>query len=64
MDATGAWSIPFTFTTGGTWRLYADFQPAGLDKKLTLGTDVSVSGSFTPVPLPEPAGTDSFTGTT
>jgi len=62
MDATGAWSIPFTFTTGGTWRLYADFQPAGLDKKLTLGTDVNVSGSFTPVPLPKPAGTDSFQG--
>ena len=62
MDATGAWSIPFTFTTGGTWRLYADFQPAGLDKKLTLGTDVDVSGSFTPVPLPKPAGIDSFQG--
>ena len=62
MDATGAWSIPFTFTTGGTWRLYADFQPAGLDKKLTLGTDVSVSGSFTPVPLPKPAATASFNG--
>ncbi|HET6989555.1 MAG TPA: hypothetical protein VFI00_23200 [Kribbella sp.] len=62
MDTTGVWSIPFTFTTGGTWRLYADFQPAGVDKKLTLGTDVNVSGSFTPVPLAKPASADSFQG--
>jgi hypothetical protein len=62
MDATGAWSIPFIFTTGGTWRLYADFQPAGLDKNITLGTDVNVSGSYTPVPLPRPATVDSFHG--
>ena len=62
MDATGAWSIPFTFTSGGTWRLYADFQAAGQDRKLTLGTDVNVSGSYTPVPLAKPASTYSVHG--
>ena len=62
MDATGAWSIPFTFTAGGTWRLYADFQPAGQDRKLTLGTDVNVSGPYTPVPLAKPASTYSVHG--
>ncbi|MGW7685671.1 hypothetical protein ACWGID_33315 [Kribbella sp. NPDC054772] len=55
MAADGTWSIPFTFTAGGTWRLYADFQPAGLDKNITLGTDVNVSGLYVPVPLNEPA---------
>ncbi|MET7283413.1 hypothetical protein ABZS29_34625 [Kribbella sp. NPDC005582] len=54
-DAQGVWSIPFTFTAGGTWRLYADFQPAGFDRTLTLGTDVNVSGLYIPVPLNEPA---------
>ena len=54
-DAQGTWSVPFTFTAGGTWRLYADFQPAGLDRTLTLGTDVNVSGLYIPVPLNEPA---------
>ena len=29
--------------------------PAGLDRGLTLGTDVSVAGPFTPMPLPAPA---------
>ncbi len=61
-DASGTWSIPFTFTAGGTWRLFADFQPAGLDRKLTLGTDVNVSGLYIPVPLAEPASISSFDG--
>ena len=61
-DAGGTWSIPFTFTAGGTWRLYADFHPAGLDRKVTLGTDVNVSGRYTPVPLAEPASISSFHG--
>ena len=61
-DANGTWSIPFTFTPGGTWRLYADFQPAGLDRNLTLGTDVNVSGRYTPLPLAKPASISSFHG--
>src|SRR5882757_4627094 len=33
-DASGTWSIPFTFTAGGTWRLFTDFQPTALGKTL------------------------------
>ena len=60
--ADGTWSIPFTFTAGGTWRLYADFQPAGHDSTLTLGTDVNVTGLYVPVPVAEPASVYSFDG--
>ncbi|HZX03579.1 hypothetical protein [Kribbella sp.] len=62
MAADGTWSIPFTFTAGGTWRLYADFQPAGHDSTITLGTDVNVTGMYVPVPVAEPASVYSFDG--
>jgi hypothetical protein len=62
MAADGTWSIPFTFTAGGTWRLYADFQPAGHDSPITLGTDVNVTGMYVPVPVAEPASVYSFHG--
>ncbi|GAA1570852.1 hypothetical protein GCM10009804_29120 [Kribbella hippodromi] len=55
MAADGTWKIPFTFTAGGTWRMYADFQPAGFESTITLGTDVNVSGLYIPVPLNDPA---------
>ena len=61
-DASGTWSIPFTFTAGGTWRLFTDFQPTALGKTLTLGTDVNVSGLYIPVPLNEPASVFSIDG--
>lgn len=50
--ADGTWSIPFEFGRGGTWRLFADFAPAGLGRTLTLGTDVNVAGPYAPLPLP------------
>jgi len=62
MAADGTWSIPFTFTAGGTWRLYADFQPAGHDSTITLGTDVNVTGMYVPVPVADPASVYSFDG--
>jgi hypothetical protein len=62
MDATGAWSIPFDFTAGGTWRIFTDFQPAGHGKTLTLGSDVNVSGLYIPVPLPEASSLTSTDG--
>jgi hypothetical protein len=62
MAADGTWSIPFTFTAGGTWRLYADFQPAGHDSTLTLGTDVNVTGLYVPVPVNEPSAVNSIDG--
>ena len=48
----GTWSIPLDLTPG-TWRLFADFDPAGEDAALVLGADVAVAGDYTPVPLPE-----------
>ena len=62
MAADGTWSIPFTFTAGGTWRMYADFQPAGHDSPITLGTDVNVTGMYVPVPVADPASVYSFDG--
>lgn len=60
--ADGTWSIPFTFTAGGTWRIFTDFQPTALGKTLTLGADVNVSGLYIPVPLNEPASIYSIDG--
>ncbi|WP_350278874.1 hypothetical protein [Kribbella sp. HUAS MG21] len=62
MAADGTWSIPFTFTAGGTWRMYADFQPAGHDGTLTLGTDVNATGLYVPVPVNDPAAVNSVDG--
>jgi hypothetical protein len=50
--ADGTWSIPLDLRKAGTWRVFADFKPKALDRGLTLGTDLTVAGSFTPVPLP------------
>jgi hypothetical protein len=61
-SADGVWSIPFTFTAGGQWRIFTDFEPAALGKKLTLGADVNVSGPYTPVPLHKPASVYSVDG--
>jgi hypothetical protein len=60
--ADGAWSIPFTFTAGGQWRIFTDFQPTALGKTLTLGADVNVSGLYIPVPLNEPSSVYSVDG--
>ncbi|GAA1144219.1 hypothetical protein GCM10009630_48380 [Kribbella jejuensis] len=62
MAPDGTWSIPFTFTAGGTWRLYTDFQPAGHDATITLGTDVNVTGMYVPVPVADPTSVYSFDG--
>lgn len=40
---------------GGTYRVFADFEPVGLGRGLVLGADVSVAGQFEPAPLPAPA---------
>jgi hypothetical protein len=52
LAADGTWSIPLNLTAG-TWRLFADFDPAGDDPSLVLGADVAVPGDYTPRPLPE-----------
>jgi hypothetical protein len=59
--ADGTWSIPLDLRKAGTWRVFADFKPKALNRGLTLGTDVTVAGSFAPVPLP-PATTSAKAG--
>ncbi|GAA3963338.1 hypothetical protein GCM10023085_52460 [Actinomadura viridis] len=51
----GVWTIPLTLPDAGAYRFFADVQPEGAAKQLTLGTDVSAPGDFEPVPLPEAA---------
>ncbi len=55
--ADGSWSVPLDLPVGGAYRVFADFQPADLDRSLTLGADLSVPGDFAPTPLPVPSGT-------
>ncbi|MFJ9416544.1 hypothetical protein ACIRPT_20475 [Streptomyces sp. NPDC101227] len=51
--ADGTWSAPADLPEAGTYRLFADFTPAGKGaKNLTLGADLAVSGDYRPAPLP------------
>ncbi|MDN3445684.1 heavy-metal-associated domain-containing protein [Microbacterium sp. APC 3901] len=53
-EATGTWSLPWEWTEAGTYRVFADFTPAGADAaSLTLTRTVQVAGAFAPV-APEP----------
>ncbi|MGH4020969.1 MAG: hypothetical protein ACRDT0_17445 [Pseudonocardiaceae bacterium] len=64
MGADGTWRIPMTFETAGDYRAFADFAPEGRSEAITLGTDVAVSGSYTPAALPAPARTATVDGYT
>jgi len=50
----GVWTVPLDLSAPGSYRVLADFAPAG-GAGVTLGADVSVGGTFSPVPLPAPA---------
>jgi hypothetical protein len=50
----GTWSADVALDPG-QWRVFADFDPAGKDEQLTLGTDLSVAGDFNPKELPAPS---------
>jgi hypothetical protein len=58
MGADGTWTTDLDLTPG-QWRLFADFKATGTDA-LTLGTDLSVAGSYEPAPA---ASTDVRTAT-
>ena len=48
-QTTGMWSTPWTWNAAGTYRVFADFQPAGAGSaKLTLTRTVQVAGAFVP----------------
>ncbi|MFT4085992.1 MAG: heavy-metal-associated domain-containing protein [Gordonia sp. (in: high G+C Gram-positive bacteria)] len=62
--ATGVWSIPWTWAAAGTYRVYADFTPAGDGTpSLTLTRTVDVAGQFDPR-RPEPSRTSTVDGYT
>ena len=47
-DADGTWTTGLDLTPG-QWRLFADFKATGAEA-LTLGTDLSVAGTYEPAP--------------
>lgn len=55
MSADGTWTTRVRFPSGGVYRVFADFKLQG--RKLTLGADVQVRGSYAPEALPRPAST-------
>jgi hypothetical protein len=55
-DPAGTWRVPVRLRPG-TYRVFADFQPAAESEGLTLGSDLIVPGSARPGPLPAPSRT-------
>lgn len=49
-DGVGGWTIPFAFDAAGTYRVFADFLPAGHGETVTLTSTVDVAGDFAPEP--------------
>ncbi|MFJ8961868.1 hypothetical protein ACIRG5_21010 [Lentzea sp. NPDC102401] len=47
MTADGTWSVPLTLPAAGSYRVFADFKPAG-GAKTTLGADLQVAGAYEP----------------
>ncbi|SDD53357.1 hypothetical protein SAMN05216410_3447 [Sanguibacter gelidistatuariae] len=49
-ESTGTWAMPWEWGAAGSYRVIADFTPAGADTPaLTLTRAVQVAGEFTPV---------------
>lgn len=65
-SATGIWSTPWTWSAAGTYRVFADFQPADIAgaPELTLTRTVEVGGDFTPVDPGPPRTVDEVDGFT
>ncbi|GGN46978.1 hypothetical protein GCM10010109_82760 [Actinoplanes campanulatus] len=57
MAADGTWSVDLTLAEPGVYRMIADFTAVVGGERLvsTLGSDLTVAGSYTPVTLPDPA---------
>jgi hypothetical protein len=48
-DGAGRWSLPWSWTDAGSYRVFADFVPTATGVQLTLTSTIDVAGSFTPV---------------
>ncbi|MFD9910576.1 hypothetical protein [Streptomyces sp. NPDC059063] len=55
--ADGTWSVPATLPKAGDYRVFADFKPERAKEKLTLGTDLAVTGAYSPSALPRATAT-------
>ncbi|MEU2299337.1 hypothetical protein ABZ584_18255 [Streptomyces antibioticus] len=62
--ADGTWSTPVTLPAAGAYRVFADFVPAGAEKGLTLGADLTVTGRYAATELPPPSPTATVDGYT
>ena len=60
-DSDGVWTVSTPPLTPGSYRVFADFVPAG-GEGLTLGADLTVPGDYQPVALPAPSSTTSVDG--
>ncbi len=52
MDSDGTWRIDWSWPTGGTYKVFADFQPANTGQSLTLARTFDVAGMYQPEELP------------
>ncbi|NDL57088.1 hypothetical protein [Phytoactinopolyspora mesophila] len=50
IDAEGTWSIDWEWTSGGTYKVFADFLPSELGEEMTLARTVEVAGTHEPAP--------------
>lgn len=63
VGADGTWSLPWSWSEAGTYRVFADFVPEAGAHAVTLTRTVDVAGGFTPV-APEPTRTATVGGYT
>ncbi|WP_330348238.1 hypothetical protein [Streptomyces sp. NBC_00582] len=63
-DADGTWSTPVDLPTAGSYRVFADFRPAGAKKGLTLGADLTVTGRYEATAPAPPSPTTTVDGYT
>jgi hypothetical protein len=61
MDRRGSWTIELPAMAPGSYRVFADFQPAG-GEPLTLGSDIVVPGSVESSVMPPSGHTDDVGG--
>ncbi|MET0143332.1 MAG: hypothetical protein ABW328_00875 [Ilumatobacteraceae bacterium] len=60
-DAAGTWAVTVPAMSPGSYRVYADFVPAG-GAGLTLAADLAVPGAYTPQPVADPTDAASVDG--
>ncbi|WP_340375602.1 hypothetical protein U5640_10960 [Streptomyces sp. SS7] len=64
LAAEGTWSTPVDLPAAGSYRVFADFRPAGAEEGLTLGADLTVTGRYTATAPPALSATTSVDGYT